>query len=183
LVRNALASSLLRNPVHSMYRRLGGENTLTTNGGGSLTAVISCAPSISSDWTSLTGLYDEWRLLGGRFRIFCNVQNVPYPTISSVPNVVCFDNDDASAALGSYTNGMTYPQRMEHASIWDNSNYPTLVFQKDNSSNPGTGPLFQSTGSASTSPCSIKNYMVNATASTTYFSYFLDLIIEFRSPL
>jgi len=183
VLQSALRSNVPRNPCNEIYRMLTFASSLTSSAGGYLAVVISCAPSASPDWTSLTGLYDEWRLVGGEYKLFCQIPNSTVSSIISQPLVTVFDNDDNSSALTGFTNGLNYPQQMTCSTVWDNSYVPTFRFNKLATGNTSGGQQFFSTGSATAYPCSVKMYSAGLSGSVTYLTYFMRLLVQFRTPL
>jgi hypothetical protein len=175
-------SALTRNPsiANELTRVTSGSFTTTSTIGNVIANIYSFNPSSTgySDWTSLAGLYDEFRVVGGSIKFFCSQQNSI--TVSSA-NVVCvYDNDDATTALTSYNGALDYSNKIQFASVWDNNRFPTLTATCYSLASPGTGVGWSTTGSPGAYPRSFKLYSSGLSASTQYFDVTILLCLQFR---
>lgn len=161
----------------AMLTRVCNEHSqIATSAGGVINTINTLAPSSFSDWSSLAALYDEWRLLGVKIRI---QSLLTYSTGVAHGDVICvFDNDDNSTALTSYGNGLDYTNRCIHT-----TNKPTATtFEatKYSIGDPSTGSSWATTGAPTSNPCSLKLYADSISASTTYLSLSISIVVQFR---
>jgi hypothetical protein len=150
-------------------------STQASTGAGIINAVITLAPNNYSDWSAFAGLYDEFRTLGFRIKFFCQQQNSL--TVQSQIIVVAYDNDDNSTALTSISQGVDYRINKQFATVWDNQSFPTLTAYRSMSAADGN---WFSTATPSAYPNSFKFYSTGLTAATTYLSFTVEIITQFR---
>jgi len=165
-----------RKQDQSVYtRRLTFQGTGTTNGAGQLVTVLSMDPSGSSDWASVSALYDEFRVLGIKIKIHGCLTN----TITAGANAIAvvYDNDD-STALASYSAALEYITCKSFESLWGDNSTPQFLWAR-----PQTGqlsPLWCDIGAPATSVGAVKFYADGLTVSTKYYTIFVEWAIEFR---
>jgi hypothetical protein len=182
---NNLANRLFRNPtsVNQIIRILSLEGDLPTSSGGILQSIISLSPGAYSDWSAISPLYDEFRQLAAEITIFCAVPNVTNTIATSRPVVLVYDNDDNTAQINSYSNGMDYNHSKYFSAVWDNTMLPKIRVNCWSQGNPATGTLWSSTGLPNAFPRSFKLYANSLTASTTYLSYIVRMAVGFRGAI
>jgi len=172
---NRCLHNMNRNPSQSIFRVMHSSGTLTSNGAGVLAAIINLSPSVMSDWSSLNGLYDEYRLIGSEL-IMVSVQTT---AVNNTLFCVVYDNDDASTGLSSFANALDYNVKKVFPAIWANDRVYKLQATCFSGGSPSTGRLFQSTASTNY-PCSFKSYGGGMTNNTGYIEYAVSVVVEFR---
>lgn len=157
-------------------RKLTRYGYISSDAGGRINTIVNLDPSVASDWSSFSSLYDEWRLIGARIKFWAFQPN----SVTAIASVLIsvFDNDDASTALVNYSNGQDYQTHKEFNTIWNTGKPETLVGISNLPSNGG----WASTGLPSSNPRSFKLYADTLTASTQYLTYTMELAVEFRGP-
>jgi len=157
-------------------RRLPLVGTITSDSIGRIKDTISFDPSTCPDWSSCSGLYDEFRVVGARLRLVPRTQNTV--TLASNPLFVCFDNDDSSV-ITSYAQAAEYQNTHFIPVLWNNYHTATFNFARP-SSGGETTLLWQDVVTPSGSMGAIKLYADTLTASTNYFAYMIEYAVEFR---
>jgi len=156
-------------------RRMTFQGTGTTNVATQLVTVLAMDPSGSSDWASVSALYDEFRVLGIKVKIHGCLTN----TIAAGANAVSvvYDNDD-STALASYSAALEYATHKSFESLWGDNSTPQFLWAR-----PQTGnltPLWCDIAAPATSVGAVKFYADGLTASTKYYTIFVEWACEFR---
>jgi hypothetical protein len=159
----------------AVVRRLSSSGTITSTAATLVTTIINLNPSSFNDWSNFVNLYDEFRILGVRLRLFCSQQNSL--TAASPVCVMVFDNDDTSSVLTGILNALDYRVQTQFAAVWDNQSFPTITAYRTLTAANGN---WLTTASPSLLPCSVKFYGAGLTASTAYWSYTVELVCEFR---
>jgi len=151
---------------------------------GIINQVISMNPATSSEWGTLTSLYDQFRVMGIRIRLVsCQQYSV---TAKNDLCVICYDNDN-STALTSVDAGQQYDTSELFSPIWSHvstegtnrSNLLEFVFQRP-SSGKNTPIDWLDAAVPANSVGSVKFYSTNLTVSTQYMSAAVDWYVEFR---
>jgi hypothetical protein len=181
LMAVSMARSLL--DPRTIYRfRLIDFNSFASSGAGLLSGYISCSPGVTSfsEYTSLTNLFTEVRLVAARIHI-CNVNPHAdgYATGFVKSDVAMNYNDlsvsvTPSSVLATLDNAHSWLHPLGKSTV---STYSAMV-SKDrqfaDTATPAPGPYAGCTGQFSF-------YQTALTASTTYFDYFLECEFEFRN--
>jgi hypothetical protein len=123
-------------------------------------------------------LYDEFRVMGAKIVLFCSQQNSL--TVTSALTIVVYDNDDAGTALTGLNQALDYRVKTTFASVWDNDRRPSLTATSYNIADPGTGTPWFTTNTPNQYPKSFKFYGNGLAASTQYFDYYVELVVQFR---
>jgi hypothetical protein len=167
----------------SVYRfRLIDFNSFSTSGAGVLAAYISCSPSVTSfsEYTSLTNLFTEVRLVAARSHI-CNVNpHADGYATGFVKSDLAMNYNDLSVSttpasvLAVLDNAHSWLHPLGKSTV---STYSAMV-SKDrqfaDTAAPSPGPYAGCTGQFTI-------YQSALTASTTYIDYFLECEFEFRN--
>jgi len=171
---NAFTSSVGRTgPV--ITRKLSSDFFMNSSAGGVINNLASLAPNTYTDWSALSSLYDEFRVIGAKIRLFPMFPNST--TLLNNVLVICYDNDDASNVLGGFTDGTDY-SISKVAPVINSTGAPiTLTAQVSFTANNGN---WFTTGTANAYPHSFKTYADALTVSTAYFHVFIELIIQLR---
>lgn len=151
--------------------------TCTTNGSGTLNNVIGFNVASFTDWTNLSGLYDEARFVGGKVTMFTALS--PANGDNQGPIFVVYDNDD-SAALTSTGAAQAYVKKKVFQSGWTTPAPITFTFKAYATGGNSSLPWFDPTLSTTLTPGSIKFYAVGLSNTTTYLTILLDVYVQFR---
>lgn len=148
----------------------GGNYNATSS--GQLLAVRSLDVS-GFDFTQLSNLWDEWRLVAAEYQVNC--LSAPGSYQLNLITIV-YDPDDAAAALSSYSSAQSYRQRLDI-----NQNNVTRIpkFRIRIKALPNS-TAWQSTGT-SVYPGSIKMYGTNFTASSFVIGLNATFFVRFRT--
>jgi hypothetical protein len=145
---------------------------------GVINAQITFNPSGAAEWTQLSALYDEFRVVGVRMSL------IP-AQINTVTNaqgilVMVFDNDDATA-LTSVNSGLEYDTCHVLQAIWDPTRADACQYRwaRPTSGN-NTAVVWCDVATPTQSVGSVKFYSSVLTVSTLYISYVVEYFIEFR---
>jgi len=168
---------------HITRQRLIVTGTITSNAGGVVNAVINMNPSGSSEWSQVSALWDEFRVIWVRVRLVPR-QQFSVTAVNTLLSVV-YDNDD-SVAL---TSGNA-------AAEYDTAHFTGTVFSqvtsqenKDNTqtyswarpmSGKNTAVVWVDIANPAGSTGSVKFFATGATASTSYFDYVFEWFTELR---
>lgn len=146
--------------------------TLASSAGGIIDSYYSNDPSTFglAEWTSLAGLYGEYRALG------LQVDFAPYnryskTTVTCTPLMVLTDRELPSATLGSYQTAMSH-ESARILTLEDPWVHKTRMENAEESQ-------FRSTASP-VAFTSIKFYADGLSVSTTYGRMFVVLLLQFR---
>jgi hypothetical protein len=147
--------------------------SIVTNGSGVCAAVIANNPSTSSEWTSLSSLYDEYRVLSQE-DIYYPIANETY-TASFIPAVMVHIVDrDSSGALASLATGLYYAS----SKISNSNRQHTTSVRMTGSEDAGF-----TTTSIPSSTWWHKMFFSGATSSVTYGTCVTKLLVQFRGRL
>jgi hypothetical protein len=183
IVRAALA----RNPSSdtSMITRIQTQvGSLSSTVGGNIASVIPLRPDQFSDWSNISPLYDEFRFVGAKIQFFCQQQNSL--TVQSQPIVCVYDNDDNTTALAAgvgLTAGLDYRKKVQFASVWDNQNFPSLTATAYSSADPVSGRIWSTVATPNALPCSFKMISTGLTVSTSYLTYTIQAVFQYRGAI
>jgi len=157
--------------------------TVTSNAGGVVNAVINMNPSGSSEWTSISTLWDEFRVLGVRVRLIPR-QQFSVTAINTLLTVV-YDNDD-SVTLTSGNAAAEYDTAHFTGTVFsqvsrpeNQDNVQAYSWARPSSGNNTAIPWVDVAG-PSASNGSVKFFATGATASTSYFDYVFEWFTEVR---
>jgi L-rhamnose isomerase len=157
-----------------VIRKMTASQQLTSNSSGIIQGVFSNNANGYTNWTQMSGIYDEFRCVGGRVTLSCAIPN---STNLCTTAVVAFDNNDVSANLSSVTNGLDYSQSVSFPAIWDNDKLVVLVAVVAPLANNGN---WYATTNSIPYPAGFKFYCANLTASQVYWNVCTEYIMEFR---
>jgi len=161
--------------VDHVVRKMTANQQLTSNSSGIIVGTFSNNASAYTNWTQLSGIYDEYRCIGGRMTITCAIPNSTSALCTTA--VVAFDNNDVSSNLSSVTNGLDYVQSMKFPALWDNDReYSLTAVVSPTALNGNWGP----TTNSIYYPAGFKVYCANLTASQVYWNVSTEYIYEFR---
>jgi hypothetical protein len=159
-------------------QRLVQTGSIATSAIGVIPQVLGMNPAGTTEWSSLSALYDEFRVLAIRLYLIPVQQGTVTNLNGSV--VIVYDNDD-STALTTIGGALEYDNAVVASAIW----YQTTVKAQSvewarPTSGGNTAVPWVDVAAPSGSNGSIKFYSSALTASTTYYSYNLEYFIEFR---
>lgn len=166
-------------PVRLTYQAVFG-----SSGIGLLNGVISMNPSASSEWTSNTNLYDDFRVMGIRVRII-SLQQYSVTALCT-PVVIAYD-DQSSGALTSFDAGLQYNTHHLFPSVFQQSAFGAhnkdccleYIFMRP-TAGKDTAVLWIDTAAPASSLGAVKFYGGSLTASTNYFTAVVDYYVQFR---
>lgn len=143
---------------------------VTTNGAGVNGTVVANNPSVATDWSGASVLYDEFRVLSTDHK-YVPVANMTYnATVSPAVMVQLFDRDSAGA-IGSYSAAFNY----ESAKPTNSNESHQAGIKMSGIEDSG----FQNIASP-TATWWYKLYFQGGTVSTTYGYVFTVLLVQFR---
>jgi hypothetical protein len=148
-----------------------------TSVGGFLTTPLPTNPSSAANWAEISTYYDEFRVLAMRLRVLSAQQY----SVTAINNfgILVFDNDDSSA-LASSAAALAYGEKVVMPSIFQHTDgrSPTFMFRRPVTKD---SPIpWVDCAVPTNSLGAIKPYFDGLTASTTYFSFYIEYFIEAR---
>jgi hypothetical protein len=152
--------------------------TFTSSAGGVLAGAFSMNPSSADKWSQYASVYDCFRVVGGRLDLASQI-----PFNSGVNNsivIFAFDNDSA-ATPASYSDVTPYSEMTRMPACWTSGAIKSVYFQRPTIRGvaQSTSPLWIDEGSPAGSLGALKFYGDNVQASTTYWHYVLEYLVEF----
>jgi hypothetical protein len=169
--------SVARSPTTLNRVVLSTIGTLSSDGAGVLAGAFTMDPSAASKWSQYSSIYDQFRVLGGVLKI----ASCPSNGAASL-NSICrfaFDND-SSGTPTSYTDVANYSEITDIPVTWSSGAIRTVAFRR-----PVRRGQLQVTTSQwldeqtpSSSLGALKFYASGLTASTLYWHYILDYLVE-----
>jgi len=164
-------------------QRLIATGSISTSAIGTINTVLTMNPSGTSEWTQLSALYDEFRIVGTRVSLVPKQQY----SVTAMNNLagVAFDNDD-TVTLTSLTSALEYDTAQSFQTIWQGT-----VYSEENrtallrfswarpTAGSNTAIIWCDVASPATSLGSVKFYAFG-TNSTLYWDYLIELFAEFR---
>ena len=159
-------------------------STLTTSVAGSWTTVFTMNPSSSSEWTTFTNLYDQFRVIGVRLRLVSNQQFSV--TKANDMAVFAFDNDNTTA-LASVDAGLQYNTSHVLSAVWTHSSTGALekngvidlVWMRPTAGR-NTAIDWIDAATPANSLGGVKCFAQALTASTQYMTVAIEYYVEFR---
>ena len=155
-----------------------GASTLVSSAGGVIAVAIPMDPATvaGNDFTDFSGTYDEFRVIGTTIHL---VSQIPNTTVSA-NNIaaIAFDND-SSAAPTSFTNVRQYNNSFVFSAVMTHDHGQARMYTWWRPT-AGSETTINWVDVNATSAGSIQLYVDTLTASTTYFSYAVELYVEFR---
>jgi hypothetical protein len=176
----ALSAPIFRNPAQLATAVVSKFTSFVSTAGGFIDNIVDLNPSGYNGWTDYSGMFDEWRLIGGEIAL---TPSLFHP--SSIFNgmlVTVFDNDDASTALTATGQALSYATKLICPAIWSSEAVKRLRFHKYSSVGVGGAgtSLWATTANSALNPCSIKAYATALSNSTSYVHVAVRLVLEFR---
>jgi hypothetical protein len=146
--------------------------TLTSSAGGTLTGTLDIGDlSLYSDFSGeFAALYDEYRIIGGRLKLYSTLG--PGHTLGCSLMAIAFDNDSATGSPASTDELIEYSTSKVLNAGRDSKYFYTF-------SRPKSMLLWRDVASP-TSDCGLKYYATTLTISTLYFKYELEVLVDFR---
>jgi hypothetical protein len=145
---------------------------------GVINAQVTLNPSGAAEWSSISTLYDEFRVCGVRISLIPSQIN----TVTNAQGilVMAFDNDDATA-LTSVNSGLEYDTCQILQAIWDpkSASASQYSWSRPTSGN-STAIIWCDVATPTQSVGSVKFYSSTLTVSTLYIAYTIEYFIEFR---
>jgi hypothetical protein len=160
------------------------DNLISSNGVGVINTVIGMDPSVSTEWGSVSALYDEFRVMGVRVYLVSRQQGSV--TAATDMTVIAYDNN-TSAALSSLAQGCQFATSYKFNAIWshqangreNSGNCLVFSFMRP-TAGKDTAIAWVNTALPSGSDGSVKFYCANLTNSIAYMSYNIEYFIELR---
>ncbi len=157
-----------------------GTGTIASSGGGVIASNIPLDPSTltSTDWADFSGLYDEFRVVGAKL-IIASLQEFSTTAANSLA-AIAFDND-STVAPSSFSQVQQYNTCKYMSSVFVSSSGKPweAVWYRPTSGRDTTIPWID-VATPSNSPGSIFYYATGLSAGTNYWSYAVELLIQFR---
>ncbi len=133
-------------------------------------AAISMDPSFSADWTSLSSIFDEFRMRAVKITI------IPYYRYVTTVNgvwAISFDNDSSGTpssldSVVQYGNSSYFGTNERHMALYRRPNWTPSAYWLD-------------VASPTNNPGSIQMYGIDLPTSGGLLYYFVELFCEFRS--
>jgi hypothetical protein len=145
-------------------------STLASNGSGNINSVVEVRDITNTDdYTSFTGHYDEYRIIGGTITLCCKLDKASTSDIGIA--AIAFDNDD-NTAPSSIVDVFKYASS-DTFNIGSPKYVYTFTVPADNNN-------WIDVTAASTQVGGIKISSTGLAVSTTYLGYVLELLVEFR---
>jgi len=152
---------------------------LTSNGSGELKGAFTMDPSSASNWSQLSVLYDQFRVIGGQLKLTCYIGG----GASTAANSLCafvFDNDSTTTP-SSIADISGYSEITYHPTLWTDGAVRVVNFKRPMIRGVVQGQqLWYNETSPSSSPGALKYFATNVTNSTVYYSYVLEYLVEFQ---
>jgi hypothetical protein len=167
-----------QNKISRMRLILAG--SITTNGAGAVASAIGMNPSGASEWSQFSVLFDEFRVMSIRLHLLPTQQGSV--TASNALCVFCYDNDNTSS-LSTLVQGIEYDTAHVIPSIWYDDQRALRNFTWSRPLNGVDSSVSWVDCAAPTGSLGAIKYYVQGTASTTYFSYFVEWFVEFRGRI
>jgi hypothetical protein len=146
--------------------------TLTSSAGGTLTGTLDIGNlALYSDFSNELGsLYDEYRILGGRLKLYSTLG--PGHTSGCSLMAIAFDNDNPSGSPASTDELIQFASSKVLNAGRDSKYFYT--FER-----PRSMLLWRDVATP-VSDCGLKYYATTLTVSTLYFKYELEVLVDFR---
>lgn len=178
IVRSALVNTPSRTMV--ITRVMSETGSVASTGAGVINSLFSFAPTSFTDWSSLTALYDEFRVVGAEIEFFC-AQSFQLPSaLAGGILIVVYDNDDATSALTSSSQALDYSTKVTHNLVWSGERSIKLKATCFSIADASSGTPWSTTATPAAYPHSFKTYCASLTASTTYLFYAMRLVVQLR---
>jgi len=165
-------------------KRLVTNQSISSDATGRINTVLSMDPVGSAEWTSMSALYDEFRVLGARVRIISKQQ---YSAVNLTDMaVVVFDNDD-TGVLTSLDAGTQYPECKVFNAVFgsvtttrENTDGALVYSFMRPNSGKNTSINWIDVANSNQSLGSIKFFVTNLSGTTSYWVILLEWFCEFR---
>jgi len=168
----AILSKIEREQTSGRKAVLHSSGLLTTNGSGNLAAAIGVANLTSyTDYSDFTGHYDEYRVIGGRLKLYSVLG--PGHTNPCSLFAIAFDNDASSSTVPTSTNSVIRYATSRVSNIGRDAKF-YFTFET-----PSNMRLWFDCASP-TDQGAILYYATSLSNTTTYVKYELETIVEFR---
>jgi len=167
-----------RHPTSKFQYVLSYESALTSDGSGVMAGTIVMDPSGCAEWSSFAAIFDQFRVLGGQVS-FCSVLPVSSTANNSLMRLA-FDNDSTTTPT-SYADLSSYSEVADWPVIFTSGAMKRFSFRRPvTGGTPDQGNIWYNETSPSSSPGGVKLFANGCTATTTYFKYWVDLLVEFQ---
>ncbi len=152
------------------------EAALTSNGSGNILTAVGMDPSAGGDWADFSGTFDEFRVVGCKFRLMSAQPNST--TINNGVLAIAFDNDSSVSPttltqVRQYNTSVTLSMLMKH----DKGVPYSKTYWRPTT---GVQQLWYDVANPSGSLGAILIACTGLTASTVYAYYAIDWYVEFR---
>jgi len=150
---------------------------LVTNTAGNIFTAIVIDPSVSLEWSSISQLYGEFRIVGGQFTVTPTVQ----PTTTSVSGLIVAYNNSSITAPNAPNEILALSTRTIYSLGKDSSSTGLIYTWKVPVVGTATSIIWQKpTGFSSGASIQIAN-MASVSAAASIASYVVDYYVEFRT--
>ncbi len=152
--------------------------TMTTSGAGTLGGILTMDPAGANDWGLISNYYDEFRVIGVRISLVSLQQF----SVTAKNALLCavFDND--STALLSFTTATQYANKHYIPAVFTHTNGSMWkqVYERPSSVSSPIEWIDVGTSSGSLGSFQIVSAVAALSASTDYFNYAIEWMIEAR---
>lgn len=163
--------------------RLTFQQLITSNGLGIINTVCNMAPNGSSEWSINASLYDDFRVMGMRARIF-SLQQFSLTALNA-PTVLAYD-DNNSTALTSFDSGVQYNTHHVFPAVFSHTIVPIdrdccleYLFMRPTSGSQ-TAIVWTDTSNPTNAVGALKLYASGVSNTTNYFTITYDWYVQFR---
>jgi len=159
-----------------IVRLFGSAGALASDGSGNINFVVSNSPTPSADWSAISGLYAEARILGSVFRLlplFPGYSTTSTPLLASVWVLGLIRNGGASAFpnLGQALTGV--PRKILTTGERASMTYKMMGAIE--------ASFFNTSGFTGTAAFTVT--ASGLTASSTYANYVIETLVQLRNPV
>jgi hypothetical protein len=146
-----------------------------------LTNIFALNPSTFSDWSTLSVLYDEFRIVGAQINVYSTTPLNSGAVVA--PIVVVFDNDDYSTALTSLNQALDYRAKKQFNAVWTTGKPVILRTVVYSTGDPTSGAPWATTANPTNFQRGFKFYGTGLSTSTVYLYTTVSLVVQFRGPI
>ncbi len=172
-------SGVERAEVHQRRFILHNSGTISTSGAGTLSsAFVTLDPSSCLDWGKISSYYDEFRVLGVKIRLVSNQQ---FSVTKLNDLLVCYlDNDSSSPDSFSTSLQRVHKSIIPAVFTHTNGRCWTRTFMRPVDKTSPVGWFDVAAPSSSPGAVCLVSQVATLTASTQYFTWQCELMVEAR---
>jgi len=152
--------------------------SLASDGAGKLAGAFTMNPSSTDKWSQFASIYDCFRVVGGRLDLASVVANGS-AALNSI-SIFAFDND-SSGTPTAYSDVTSYSEMTRMPVCWASGAIKSVYFKRPTLRGvpQSTSTLWLDEQTPSGSLGALKFYADGLTASTTYWHYVIEYLVEF----